>query len=82
MVVPAELREALQQLDTAERVNRCPDQNEEVATSPLTAARLAMRTEAERILHLEQELMVLGRQLNRITQAVAPGGQGCPRHWA
>jgi len=73
IVVPAELREALQHLDTAELVNRCLDRNEEVATSPLTAARLAMRTLAERIRHLEQELIVLGRQLDRITQAVAPG---------
>jgi len=44
-----------------------------VATSPLTADRLALRTLAELIRHLEQELMVLGRQLDRITQAVAPG---------
>jgi len=43
------------------------------------AARLAMRTLAEPIRHLVQELMVLGRQLDRITQTVAPGlrvGQG------
>jgi len=72
IVVPAELREALQHLDTAELVNRCLDLNEEVATSPLTAARLAMRALAECISHLEQQLMVLGRQLDRITQAVAP----------
>jgi transposase len=73
IVVPAELRETLQHLDTAELVSRCLHLNEEVATSPLTAAALAMRTLAERIRHLEQELMVLGRELDRITQVVAPG---------
>jgi hypothetical protein len=61
IVVPAELRESLQHLDTAEPVNRCLNRNEEVASSPLTAACLVMRTLAERIRHLEQELMVLGR---------------------
>jgi len=61
IVVPAELREALQHLDNAELVNRCIDRNEEVAASPLTAARLVMRTMAERIRHLEQKFMVLGR---------------------
>ena len=40
--------------------------------SPLTAAYLAMKTTAERTRHLEQELMVLCRQLDRITQAIAP----------
>jgi hypothetical protein len=33
---------------------------------------MAMRFLAQRIRHLEQELMVLGRQLDRITQAIAP----------
>ena len=73
IVVPAELLETLQHLDTAELVNRCLDRNEEVASSPLTAACLAMKTLAERICHLEQERMVLDRQLDRITQTVAPG---------
>jgi len=73
IVVPAVLREAIQHLNTAELVNRCLDRNVEVATSPMTAARLAIRTPAQRIGNLEQELMVLGRQLDRITQAVAPG---------
>jgi transposase len=52
---------------------RCLNRNEEVASSPLTAACLAMKTLAERICHLEQERMVLDRQLDRITQTVAPG---------
>ena len=72
IVVPAELRETLQHLNTIELVNRCLDRNEEVATNPVTAAWMAMRFLAERIRYLEQELMVLGRQLDRITQAIAP----------
>jgi len=43
-----------------------------MTVSPLTAVRLAMRS-VDRIRHVEQELMVLGRQLDRITQVVAPG---------
>lgn len=72
IVVPAELRETFQHLDSAELVNRCLQRNEDVATNPLTAAWMAMRFLAERIRHLEKELMVLGRQLDRITQAIAP----------
>lgn len=72
IVVPAELRETLQHLDTIELVSRCLDRNEEVATNPVTAAWMAMRFLAERIRYLEQELMVLGRQLDLITHAIAP----------
>jgi transposase len=73
IVVPAQLRETLQHLDTPKVVRRCLHLNDEVATSPLTAACLAMRSLAERIRHLEQEFAVLGRELDRITKAVAPG---------
>lgn len=73
IVVPAELRETLQHLDIVDLVSRCLHLNQEVATSPWKAACLAMRSLAERIRHLEQELVVLGRELDRITQAVAPG---------
>ena len=67
IVVPAELRETLHHLDTARLVNHCLERNEEAATNPLTAAWMAMWCLAERIRHLEQERIVLGRQLDRMT---------------
>jgi transposase len=73
IAAPAELRESLQNHDAADLVKHCLRLGAELVNSPLVATSLAMRSLAERIRHLEQELATLGLELDRITQAVAPG---------
>ena len=61
IVMPAQLRETLKHLDTAQLVKRCLERNEEEAINPLTAAWMAMRFFEGVISHMEQKLMALGR---------------------
>jgi len=69
---PAELRESLEHLATADLVLQFSLAETPDVTCPYTAASRALQALAARIHHLEQEIAGLGQELDRLTHLVAP----------
>ena len=71
VTVPAALREQLQNLRNKELLQRCAQLRPGAITTPLAAARLALRSLARRIQQLSAEIEALVLQLDAITNELA-----------
>jgi len=72
VTVPAALREQLQNLRNKELLQRCAQLRPGAITTPLAAARLALRSLARRIQQLSAEIEAVVLQLDAITNELAP----------
>jgi len=72
ITVPTALREQLQNLCNKDLLQRCAQLRPGAITTPLSAARLALRSLARRIQQLSAEIEALVLQLDAITNELAP----------
>jgi transposase len=72
VTAPAELREALRDLGTAELLRRCASLRPGTASDPRWATRRTLRTLARRILDLGAEVVDATREMDRITADRSP----------
>jgi len=72
VTAPAALRERLQRLKGKELVECCVGLRSGEINTPLAAAKMALRTLARRIQHLEQELKDTLAQLDQLTMKLCP----------
>ena len=73
VTAPAELREQLRKLSARRLVAAAAELDPGKLTTPTAAAKLALRTLAERHLALDAEITMLGTELDRLTARSAPG---------
>jgi transposase len=72
VTAPAELREQLRGLSATQLVDTAARLDPGELTDPLAAAKLAVRTLAERCLALDAEITTLSAEVNRLTTKAAP----------